>query len=133
MKQDQPKNLYVAVMRDRCERAALEGSWVSLSGQHMYSWRSLKGEKMRSLLPLQALSSAGRLNGLLAGMQTLLKAVRKILQLRHIVVAHEQLCGRAVLAFCPCVRPVTKKIAFAAAAVAAAAVYELWEQHAIDK
>ena len=28
IKQDQPKNLYVAALRDRCERAALEGSWV---------------------------------------------------------------------------------------------------------
>ena len=30
IKQDQPKNLYVAALRDRCERAALEGSWVRL-------------------------------------------------------------------------------------------------------
>ena len=28
IKQDQPKNLYVAALRDRCEHAALEGSWV---------------------------------------------------------------------------------------------------------
>lgn len=27
--QDQPKNKYVSDLRDRCERAALEGSWVS--------------------------------------------------------------------------------------------------------
>lgn len=26
--QDQPKNKYVAELRDCCERAALEGSWV---------------------------------------------------------------------------------------------------------
>ena len=29
IKQDQPKNTVVAALRDRCEQAALEGSWVS--------------------------------------------------------------------------------------------------------
>ena len=29
--QDQPKNKYVAELRDCCERAALEGSWVRTS------------------------------------------------------------------------------------------------------
>ena len=28
--QDRPKNTYVAELRDQCERAALEGYWVSL-------------------------------------------------------------------------------------------------------
>ena len=29
IKQDHPKNTHVARLRDRCEQAALEGSWVS--------------------------------------------------------------------------------------------------------
>lgn len=28
MSQDQPKNTHIAELRDRCERAALEGYWV---------------------------------------------------------------------------------------------------------
>lgn len=33
--QDQPKNKYVAELRDCCERAALEGSWVCCPPEHM--------------------------------------------------------------------------------------------------
>ena len=32
--QDQPKNKAVGELRDNCERAALEGSWVSTCTQH---------------------------------------------------------------------------------------------------